>query len=173
MNMKKAKKIAVSIGIALCLGAQFAASQQNRGVSVTQTWVMVHIPPQPLREALRKFAEQTHLQVVYRSEQIDATAISDAVSGTYPAEEALALLLGSSSDLRINARTLAVHVASADHTPQGVVLMPYDHVGTLVDTILCGALFVIGQTERAHLVAPVETGHHEVGALTCIADIFR
>src|SRR6185437_117617 len=90
--------------------------QQNAVTPATQTRVTVHIAPQPLREALRVFAEQTHLQVVYRSEQIAPGAISVAVTGTYPAEEALARLL-SSSDLRavrINARTLAVYVASAD-----------------------------------------------------------
>ena len=117
MMMSRTKRVAWAVGVVMpLLGAGFAASQQSAVTGVTQSRVTVHIPPQPLREALRVFAEQTQLQVVYRSEQIDAGAISTAVAGTYPAEEALARLLGSSDlrAVRINARTLAIHVASAD-----------------------------------------------------------
>jgi hypothetical protein len=86
--------------------------------------VTVHILPQPLREALRMFADQTQLQVVYRSEQIDPKVICAAVIGTYPAEEALARLLGSSNlrAVRINARTLAIHVASDRSRRKGDVV---------------------------------------------------
>lgn len=118
VNMKVAKRTARAIGVILwMLGDGIAVSQQAAVKTATQTRVTVHIPPQPLRDALRVFAEQTQLQVVYRSEQIDPTALSAAVEGTYPAEQALALLLGTSAlrAVRINARTLAIHVAQYRH----------------------------------------------------------
>jgi hypothetical protein len=96
------------------LHSSIAATQQTAVTPATQGWVTVHIAPQPLRDALRVFADQTQLQVVYRSEQIDPTVTCAAVVGTYRAEEALARLLGKSDlrAVRINARTLAIHGVS-------------------------------------------------------------
>jgi hypothetical protein len=117
LMMNGKKKVARTVGVILALlGSGIAAQQPSAVIPATQQSVTIHIPPQPLRKALRMFAEQTQLQVVYRSEQIDAARVSTAVEGTYSAEEALALLLGSSDlrAVRINSRTLAIHVASAD-----------------------------------------------------------
>jgi hypothetical protein len=54
-------------------------------------------PSQPSRAALRTFANQMHLQVVYRTEQIDSAAVSTAIGGVLPArrdpEAASGLLL--------------------------------------------------------------------------------
>ena len=102
----------VGVAAILWIGYGNASAQQaeTADVSVAIPAVTVHIPAQPLGEALRVFAEQTHLQLVYRAEQINSKISSTAVEGTFPAEEALARLLGGSHlrALRINARTLAV-----------------------------------------------------------------
>jgi hypothetical protein len=115
--------ICASIGLSL-LYSSIAATQQVAVTPATQGWVTVHIAPQPLRDALRVFADQTQLQVVYRSEQIDPTVTCAAVEGTYRAEEALARLLGTSDlrAVRINARTLAIRgVSNHSHHKSGVV----------------------------------------------------
>src|SRR5579864_5369193 len=88
--MNGRKKLARTVGVVLALlGSAFAAQQPNAVIPATQQSVTIHIPPQPLRKALRRFAEQTQLQVIYRSEQIDAAGVWTAVEGTYSAEEAL------------------------------------------------------------------------------------
>jgi hypothetical protein len=114
--MKGLKSAVGAIAVILSLlYSSIAATQQTAAATpATQGWVTVHIAPQPLRDALRVFADQTQLQVVYRSEQIDPTVTCAAVVGTYRAEEALARLLGKSDlrAVRINARTLAIHGVS-------------------------------------------------------------
>jgi len=119
----KGRALRCAAAILSMLASAIAAPQQSSVTPATQNWVTVHIAPQPLREALRVFADQTQLQVVYRSEQINPTVICAAVVGTYPAEEALARLLGTSDlrAVRINARTLAIHVASNRSTRKGGV----------------------------------------------------
>jgi hypothetical protein len=113
MNYPRRVGLAASL-LGLLFYSGIAVSQNMTSPLPPGKPVTVHILPQPLREALRVFADQTQLQVVYRSEQIDPTILCAAVIGTYPAEEALARLLGTSDlrAVRINARTLAIHVAS-------------------------------------------------------------
>jgi hypothetical protein len=126
---RRRKALRSTAAVLWMLASDIAAPQQSSTAPATQTattqnWVTVHIAPQPLREALRVFADQTQLQVVYRSEQINPTVVCAAVVGTYPAEEALARLLGTSDlrAVRINARTLAVHVASNHSGRKGGVV---------------------------------------------------
>ena len=124
--MNRMKGIALIFGALLSmLHSWSATSQQVAVTAATQNRVTVRIPPRPLREALRMFADQTHLQVIYRSEQIDAGVMSTDVSGTYSADEALARLLGALQlhAVRINARTLAIRKSSMERTHSKIDLV--------------------------------------------------
>jgi iron complex outermembrane receptor protein len=76
----------------------------------------IDVPPQPAFEALKAFAAQTRLQLVYYSELTEGIA-SPGVTGTLTAEDALRRLL-SGTGLAfqfLNDRTVAIRTAAAAH----------------------------------------------------------
>jgi iron complex outermembrane recepter protein len=62
------------------------------GTAVAEQTYRLDIPSQPVAEALKRFAEQSGLQVVYYS-KVTEGQVAKRVAGTLPAREALGLLL--------------------------------------------------------------------------------
>jgi hypothetical protein len=75
--------------------------------------VQIRIPRQTLATALTSLAEQTGIQLVYRTEEVSATLVAPSVSGMYTPETALVRLLADSGleAFRINERTLGIRLA--------------------------------------------------------------
>jgi len=73
----------------------------------------VDIRPQPLRIALRKFAEQTNLQVLYSDTEVESTLYARGVKGEYSAEAAIRELLADVklSGEFVNEKTIAIHAS--------------------------------------------------------------
>src|SRR5882724_6105276 len=65
-----------------------AASQQPAGSSAGPVQVQLRIRQQPLPDGLRSFAEQTGLEVAYRTEEVSPSVVSRALIGRYTPEAA-------------------------------------------------------------------------------------
>jgi hypothetical protein len=103
------------VGIAVMLLGSFAAAQQSAAPALTYRFAMAE---QPLSEALKQFATQTGLQLVYHTEQVSPRLIAPPISGAYTSEAALTRLLAH-SDLRyyhINDKTIAIRTAASEST---------------------------------------------------------
>jgi hypothetical protein len=80
----------------LLLGSQIAASQQMPRVEGSTAAIQFRIPAQPMDRALKEFASQSKLQLIYATDDIVAGTVAHEVSGLYLPEAALAQLLASS-----------------------------------------------------------------------------
>jgi len=93
------------------------AAQGNPPSSVSPTAaVRLEIASQPLPAALTALATQTGVQLVFHPEDISASVISPALSGSYTPDEALTRILGNSglSFYHVNPNTIAIRIARAD-----------------------------------------------------------
>lgn len=106
--------VRAAVAALLCAAARGAPAQTQ-----AQAQAVIDIKPQPLRDALRVFGEQTGLQILYRSEGLALDGKTTAgVSGTLTTRAALEQLL-SASGLEyefINERT--VRISAAVTNPQ-------------------------------------------------------
>ena len=81
--------------VVLFLGLQIAAAQQiSRADGLTP--IQFRIPAQPMDRALKEFASQSKLQLIYATDDIVDGTVAHEVSGLYLPEAALAQLLADS-----------------------------------------------------------------------------
>ena len=103
-------KILLLSVFALC--GQIAASQQIGSVHSAATPVRFSISAQPMESALREFANQARLQLIFATDDIAPGTVAPAVSGLYLPEAALTKLLErtSLSYKFVNANTVSIEV---------------------------------------------------------------
>jgi len=93
-----------------------AAAQQDAPPVSHDATTPAHldIPSQSLAMALSSLAEQTGVQLVYRTEEVSTAMVCPSVRGVYTPEAALNRLLAGSGlkFYRINERTLGIRSAS-------------------------------------------------------------
>jgi hypothetical protein len=109
MNTRGRSFRTVCKGVALLmLLGDLAIAQKISAPSV----ITIHfqIPPQPMGRALSVFAAQAQLQLVFVTSDVGPVLISPLLTGTYTAQQGLALLLAK-SDLYyvfLNERTVSI-----------------------------------------------------------------
>lgn len=114
-----ARKRKSSIGIltvVLFLGTPIVALQQTMQFQSAATTVQFNIPAQPMDRALKEFASQSRLQLIFATDDIASGTLAHAVLGTYRPEAALAQLLSESCLVYkfVNTNTVSV---GASHRP--------------------------------------------------------
>jgi iron complex outermembrane receptor protein len=93
----------------LALGVQIAASQQRSAPNPVQ----FSISAQPMDRALKEFASQARLQLIFATDDIAPDTLAPAISGLYSPEAALAKLLerSSLSYKFVNANTVWIEIS--------------------------------------------------------------
>ncbi len=118
------------LALALMAAARLVSAEDSRSPATSQT-VAFHIERQPLDRALKTFADQAGLQLLFHVEgvSIPKGLQSPPLSGAFTPDEALQRLLASSG-LRyqfVNPRTVTIRLASDAASPEG-------HNATMPDT---------------------------------------
>jgi hypothetical protein len=129
MNTRRRSFRTVCKGFALLtLLGDLAIAQQISAPSAVP--IHFQIAPQPMGRALNEFAAQAQLQLVFVTGDVDAALISPLLTGTYTAQEGLALLLAKSNlhYVFLNERTVSIQVTPRTHAPieQAVESAPRD-----------------------------------------------
>jgi hypothetical protein len=98
---------------AVLLCAQIVAAQQIAPTLSSRTLVQFRIPAQPMGRALREFAFQARLQLIFATDDIASGTLAPAISGTYLPEAALAQLLANTclSYKFINTNTVSIEAS--------------------------------------------------------------
>jgi hypothetical protein len=129
MNMRRRsfRTVLKRVALLVLLGDLAVAQQISAPSSIA---IHFQIAPQPMGRALNEFAAQAQLQLVFVTSDVDGALISPMLTGTYTAQEGLALLLAK-SNLRyvfLNERTVSIQVTPATHAPikQAVEFAPHD-----------------------------------------------
>jgi exoribonuclease R len=99
----------------LFLWAQAVAAQHLEQAQSSATPVQFRIAAQPMDRALKEFASQAKLQLIFATDDITSGTLAHAVSGLYAPEAALMQMLANSclSYKFVNTNTVSIEISHA------------------------------------------------------------
>jgi len=113
MGIMRKRISRTALPLVLILWGEVVVSQQPKQASTAAAPVEFSISAQPMDRALKEFASQARLQLIFATGDVTADTLAPAVFGLYLPEAALAKLLEKTS-LRykfVNANTVSIEIS--------------------------------------------------------------